>query len=159
MSLISFLADDKAIQDLESETSLAKKAQKGLRQYVPLEVTSFYLTVFALAGGQTREVETFTRLFLLPILGLIATAALATARNIKKEPSATKWWKRTKWWGVAVSTVAFIAWVYVSGGTFFGWYLHSFYVGVGFLFFGILSPLFYGVTTKKPEPEEPEEPS
>jgi hypothetical protein len=142
------LVDRTAQEELREETDPIKKAGMALRQYVPVEVTSFYLMFFAAAGSQTADKKKFAQWILLPVLGLAATIAVSMSKNWDPKSTEQKWWEKVTWPGVAVSTLAFVGWVYVTGGQFFALKIDPFIVSVVFAFLGIVVPAVYGMTLK-----------
>jgi hypothetical protein len=143
-----FFVDDHALQELKKETNPVKKAGMALREYIPIEVTSFYLPFFAAADNQPKDVKEFSQFLLLPILGLILTFVVSISKNIDKKSTETKFWRKTDWIAVFVSTLSFVAWVYVTGGHFHTWTMSPFIAAILFAFFSIAAPIGYGLTKR-----------
>lgn len=149
MSILTRFFVSDSLQILKNQEDPIKKAGMAMSQYIPVQVTSFYLTFFAAAGGQTEPEKALAQFIVLPMLGLLATFVVSIPQNFDKKSSETKWWKKTQWGGVTVSTVAFIGWVYVTGGHFFDWIMPPFFVALTFAFLGIVVPVIYGLLQKR----------
>ncbi|MBN8581228.1 MAG: hypothetical protein J0L96_11205 [Anaerolineae bacterium] len=148
MNIYRKLFNDSGIQKLDEEIDPIKKVGMALREYVPVDVTAFYLTFFSAAAGQPEPDKSLAQFTILPILGLIATFIVSIAKNIDSKSEEPKWWKKTHWGGVFVSTLAFVGWLYVSGGHFGTFVFKPFFIAMGFTFLGIVVPVVYGLLKK-----------
>lgn len=145
-----FASDDSPIDDLQQTDDPITKVGKSLRIYIPVEVTTFYLAFFGLAGAaQDRNTKELAQYVLLPILGLLLTVILGMAK-FEDRKSKKNLWQRVKWGSVLVASVAFIGWVYITGGHFFDVVIEPIIAAIVFAAVSILLPIVYG-WIQKPE--------
>ena len=110
-----------------------------LTKFIPSEVVSFYVAIFAAAGAVTGIASgTYWIMFLM---GLVATLFFTLASN-KKELRADQIpgvYSKT-----VISTVAFFVWAFTLGAPFtsFSWY-HPFYGTMLLMFYTLLAPKLY----------------
>lgn len=85
MSILTRFFVSDSLQILKNQEDPIKKAGMAMSQYIPVQVTSFYLTFFAAAGGQTEPEKALAQFIVLPMLGLLATFVVSIPKILTKD--------------------------------------------------------------------------
>lgn len=110
-----------------------------LIKFIPSEIVSFYVAIFAAAGAVTGI--TSGTYWIMFVMGLVATFVFTLANN-KKELMANQIpgvFSKT-----IISTIAFFVWAFTLGAPFtsLSWY-HPFYGTMLLMFYTLLAPKLY----------------
>lgn len=138
-NIVDRLADDQELrQAIRDEEDPIKKAAKGLKEYIPVGVTSFYLTFFA-AAADTPQQE-LIQFQVLPVLSLIATIILSYRKSSTSGSGGS-----LALGGLVIPPLALIGWIYVTGGQFFTLAIPPIIAAIVFAFVSLILPAFYAV--------------
>jgi hypothetical protein len=103
-------------------------------KYIPSEAVALYLTLYGIVAAAKTQVPFETILWILFIVGLIATPIyLLRVTKVKDKVQ------------LAISTVAFFIWVFALGGPFatYSWY-NTVYGAILIVVYTFFVPLFRG---------------